>query len=370
MTGCEKMSESSFSDIYSDKTVLVTGHNGFKGAWLTSWLLKCGAAVIGYSLEPPSSPSLFELSNIKDQIKDIHGDIRDFERLKNTFRKYDPDYIFHLAAQPLVRKSYLEPRMTYDTNFMGTLNVLECLRDNNNSKICIIVTSDKCYYNNEWIYGYRENDRLGGYDPYSASKACVELLVESYRNSFFKPDNYGDDHSVSISTVRAGNVVGWGDWGEDRLIPDLVKGIVEKKEVEIRNHFSVRPWQFVLEPLSGYLKLAGYMHNDSAKYSGAWNFGPDDENVVNVKTLIDIFLNYWGEGSYSINQDLSCHEANLLKLDISKSRFKLDWSPRYTIEETVKRTVNGYKQIYKGFHDKELYNLMIKEINEYTDKIK
>ena len=280
---------------FEKKKILITGHTGFKGSWLTLWLTKLGAKVIGYSLEPPTKPSLFEILNLKEKIVHIIGDIKDEEKLKNIFKKYKPDIVFHLAAQSLVRFSYKEPKLTYETNVMGTLNVLEAVREAKSVKVVIIVTSDKCYENKEWVYGYRENDPLGGHDPYSSSKACAELVVEAYRNSFFNPKNYGKTHQVALATVRAGNVIGGGDWQVDRLIPDCVKALSKGKPIKIRNPNAIRPWQHVLEPLSGYLLLVQKMWKEPTKYCEAWNFGPYEKDIATVKEIVEKVINLWGK---------------------------------------------------------------------------
>ena len=255
-----------FKNFYTNKKILITGHTGFKGSWLTLWLTELGAEVIGYSLEPPIKPSLFEVFNLKNRIIHIIGDIRDEEKLKDVFKEYKPEIIFHLAAQPLVRLSYQEPKLTYETNVIGTLNLFEGVKEMESVRVVINVTSDKCYENKEWVYGYRENDPMGGYDPYSSSKGCTELLTAAYRNSYFNPKDYGKTHQVSLASVRAGNVIGGGDWQVDRLVPDCVKALSKGETVKIRNPHAIRPWQHVLEPLSGYLFLAMRMWEEPTKY--------------------------------------------------------------------------------------------------------
>jgi len=255
------MQNNTFNNIYNGKRVLVTGHTGFKGGWLSLWLKELRAEVIGYSLDPPTSPSFFEAVDLKNKLIHITGDVRDEKHLLSVFKKYQPEFVFHLAAQPLVRLSYKDPKLTYETNIMGTVNVLESVRKTKSARVCIIVTTDKCYENKEWIYGYRETDPMGGYDPYSSSKGCAELVTAAYRSSFFNPKDYGKSHRVAPSSARAGNVIGGGDWAEDRLIPDCIRTLSQNKIINIRNPQATRPWQYILEPLSGYLLLGSKMYN-------------------------------------------------------------------------------------------------------------
>jgi len=348
---------------FEGKKILITGHTGFKGSWLTLWLIKLGAKVIGYSLEPPTKPSLFEILNLKEKIVHIIGDIRDEEKLKNIFKKYKPEIVFHLAAQSLVRFSYKEPKLTYETNVIGTLNILEAVRETKSVRVVIIVTSDKCYENKEWVYGYRENDPLGGYDPYSSSKACAELVVEAYRNSFFNPKNYGKGHQVALATVRAGNVIGGGDWQVDRLIPDCVKALSKGKPIKIRNPDAIRPWQHVLEPLSGYLILSQKMWEEPTKYCEAWNFGPYEKDIATVKEIVEKVINLWGKGKYEVESDTQFHEAGLLRLDISKAMIKLGWYPKWNLDIALEKTIKWYKMFYKGKEDMLRYSLQ--EIKSY-----
>ena len=352
---------------FTGKRILVTGHTGFKGSWLTLWLIKLGAEVIGYSLEPPTKPSLFEILNLEEKIIHIIGDIRDEEKLKKVLKKYKPEIIFHLAAQPLVRVSYKEPKLTYETNVMGTLNLLEAVRETQSVRVVIVVTSDKCYENKEWVYGYRESDPLGGYDPYSSSKACVELLISSYRNSFFNPENYGKTHQVALATVRAGNVIGGGDWQVDRLIPDCVKALSKGETIKIRNSNAIRPWQHVLEPLSGYLLLAQKMWKEPTKYCEAWNFGPFEKDLATVREVVEKVISLWGGGKYKIEKDTRFHEAGLLRLDISKAMMKLGWRPKWDLDTALERTVIWYKLFY-GNEDMFIYSM--KEIENYEKEKK
>jgi len=350
-----------FNSFYKNKKVLVTGHTGFKGSWLTLWLTKLGAEVIGYALEPLTSPSLFEVLNLKDKITHIIGDIRDEEKLRKVFRTYKPDIVIHMAAQPLVRYSYLYPKYTYEVNIMGTINLLEIVKEVGSTKVTIIITSDKCYENKEWIYGYRETDSMGGYDPYSSSKGCVELIVSAYRRSYF------EKMEIALSTVRVGNVIGGGDWQTDRLVPDCVRALFKEEPIIIRNPNSVRPWQYVLEPLSGYLLLGALMWKNSLEYSSAWNFGPNDKDILTVEEVVKKIIEYWGKGTYKVDMSEQVHEAKLLKLDISKAIFVLKWRPVYNVFEALEKTIDWYKKFYtlEGFDG---YRYTIKQIREYSKK--
>lgn len=359
-----------FLDIYKDKKVLVTGHTGFNGSWLSLWLKELGAKVVGYSLEVPTKPSLFEAIGLEDKI-DYHitGDVKDEEHLISVFEKYQPEFIFHLAAQPLVRLSYKEPKLTYETNIIGTVNVLEAIRKTNSVKVCIIVTSDKCYENKEWVYGYKEIDPMGGYDPYSSSKGCAELVTAAYRVSFFNPTCYGKTHNVALSSVRTGNVICGGDWGNDRIVPDCIKALSKRETVTIRSPMATRPWQYVLEPLSGYLWLGVLMYKEGAEYSSAWNFGPNDDEIYTVEKVVRYVIKYWGEGDYEVDSSEHPHEAGLLKLDISKAQSLLKWKPIYNIDETIKETVTWYKQFYSN-NKIDFYKLSTTRIGKYIKKAK
>lgn len=346
---------------YKNKNVLVTGHTGFKGSWLSIWLSNLGANVIGYSLDPKTQHDNFVLSNLKDKIVDVRGDIRDLEKLKKVFDKYKPEIVFHLAAQPLVMNSYASPKYTYDVNVLGAVNILECIRHCEETKMGIMITSDKCYRNDEWIWGYRENDALGGYDPYSCSKSCVELVVSSYLNSFFNPEKY-EKHGKLIASVRAGNVIGGGDWSEDRIIPDCIKALEQKQNISIRSPYSVRPWQHVLEPLSGYLLVGAKFMKAGVKYSGAWNFGPEYRNIVTVLDLANKVVDKWGGGNYVINNNKKqLHEAKLLSLDINKAKYYLNWYPRWDIDTTVEKIVEWYK----NYLNVNVFDMCEKQIAEY-----
>jgi CDP-glucose 4,6-dehydratase len=335
-----------FSGVYKNKTVLVTGHTGFKGSWLCMWLEKMGANVIGYSLEAPTSPNHIELLEL--EIKSIIGDIRDLDKLNKTFEKYKPDIVFHLAAQALVKSSYKNPIETYETNVMGTLKVLEACR-NHSVKAVVNITSDKAYENKEWVWGYRENDPLGGYDPYSSSKGCADLLVNSYRNSYFNIKEYKKTHNTLIASCRAGNVIGGGDWAQDRLITDIILSVSNDKKVSIRSPHATRPWQHVLEPLSGYLNIGQKLLEEELEFSDAWNFGPDNEGSISVEQVVKNVQKHWDKIDYEINCDPNnLHEANLLKLDCSKAHILLNWKSVWSSDKTFEKTVLWYKQYYEN----------------------
>ena len=335
-----------FNGIYNNKTVLVTGHTGFKGSWLCFWLIQMGAKVIGYSLEPPTSPNHFELLNL-DMVSVI-GDIRDSDKLNAVFAQYQPEIVFHLAAQPLVRLSYKEPVETFETNVIGTLKVFEACRNTKSVRAIVNITSDKCYENKEWVWGYRENDPMGGYDPYSASKGCAELVTSSYRNSFFNVNEYGKSHNVLLASCRAGNVIGGGDWAKDRLMTDIMVAVSEGKKVVIRNPRATRPWQHVLEPLSGYLMLGQKLLEGKKEFAQAWNFGPGEQGAITVKEVVENIKKYWDKIDYEINQDVDQpHEAGLLKLDCSKAYMLLKWRDVWDSDTTFKKTVNWYKNYYE-----------------------
>lgn len=343
-------------DFYRGKKVLVTGHTGFKGSWMCMVLSKLGAVITGYSLEPPTSPSLFKLCGIEENLNSVIGDIRDLSHLKKVFSAVEPEIVFHLAAQPIVRDSYMEPVVTYETNVMGTVNICECVRLNSCVKSFLNVTTDKVYHNNEWSWGYRENDPLDGYDPYSNSKSCSELVTHSYINSFFK------ERGVAVSTARAGNVIGGGDFANDRIIPDCIRAAVKQETILVRNPHSIRPFQHVLEPVMAYLMIAAKQYKDDS-YAGFYNVGPDDMDCVNTGTLTDMFCKAWGNGQTWE----SCfaggpHEANYLKLDCSKIKAFFQWHPRWHVEEAVIRTVDWTKRWLAGQNVSEI---MEEQIEEY-----
>ena len=342
--------QSLFSGIYKDKTVLVTGHTGFKGSWLCFWLKQMGAKVVGYSLEAPTNPNHFELLNL--DITSIKGNIKDLEHLNTVFQTYKPDIVFHLAAQALVKYSYKNPIETYETNVIGTLKVFEASRINN-VKAIVNITSDKAYENKEWIWGYRENDPMGGYDPYSSSKGCADILATSYRNSYFNPKEYKKTHNTLIATCRAGNVIGGGDWAKDRLITDIMISVSQGKKVSIRNPKATRPWQHVLEPLSGYLQIGQKLLEEKVEFAEAWNFGPSDEGSITVEEVVQNVKKHWDKIDYEINQDPNqLHEANLLKLDCSKAHILLKWKDVWDSDTTFEKTVKWYKSYYEN--NKEL----------------
>ena len=337
--------ENLFSGIYRNKTVLVTGHTGFKGSWLVYWLNQMGAKIIGYSLEAPTNPNHIELLNL--DIISIIGDIRDLDKLNQVFNEYKPDIVFHLAAQPLVRLSYENPIETYETNVIGTLKVFETCRKHK-VKAIVNITSDKAYENKEWIWGYRENDPMGGYDPYSSSKGCADLLASSYRNSYFNLNDYKRTHNTLVSTCRAGNVIGGGDWAKDRLITDIMVSVSLDKKVIIRNPYATRPWEHVLEPLSGYLHIGQKLLEEKKEFAEAWNFGPSDEGSITVEEVVNNVKKHWDKIDYEISLDPNqLHEANLLKLDCSKAHILLKWKNVWDSDTTFEKTVKWYKAYYE-----------------------
>lgn len=351
-----KMLDLSF---YKNKKVLVTGHTGFKGTWLCRMLINAGASVTGYSLEPPTDPNLFQLADVESGMLSVIGDIRDFGTLKQAFKKAQPELVLHLAAQPIVRDSYKLPRYTYETNVMGTVNIMECVRLFPCVKSVLNVTTDKVYQNNEWCWGYREDEPLDGFDPYSNSKSCSELVTHSYRNSFFK------DREVAVSTARAGNVIGGGDFANDRIVPDCVRAMSEKKIIGVRNPYSTRPYQHVLEPLAVYLLIAAKQYEDKG-VAGYYNVGPDDCDCVSTGELADLFCRHWGEGASweNLAEPEAPHEANFLKLDCSKIKTTFGWRPRWHIEECMKMTCR-FSKIWLAGGD--IPAEMDKEIEEFLE---
>ncbi len=339
-------------DFYKGKKVLITGHTGFKGSWLTKVLVNFGADVIGVSLAPETNPNLFDELKVEQKIKSNIIDIRDINAVKEIFLREKPEIVFHLAAQAIVRKSYADPIGTISTNVSGTANILEVIRGVPEVKSVVIITTDKVYENKEWHYPYRENDSLGGYDPYSASKAAADIVANSYIQSFFNTKDFGSKHNCVVAIARAGNVIGGGDWAEYRLIPDIIRSVYEKKtNIISRNPKAIRPWQHVLEPLSGYMLLAQKMYEGNKDLSGAWNFGPNNESFVTVNVLIDEAIKILGEGVHEHVPDHSFHEAGSLKLDINKAYALLDWKPRLKFKETLEFTFNWYKNYYKNKED-------------------
>ena len=334
-------------EFWSDKVVLVTGHTGFKGAWLSLWLKKLGAKVIGYSLPPPTTPSLFSLARVADDMESVEGDIRDLEHLRAVIHRHQPDIVMHLAAQALVRYSYRNPVETYATNVMGTVHVLEAVRQSNSIRAVLNVTSDKCYENREWIWGYREVEPLGGHDPYSSSKACAELVTAAYRQSYFT----GSDESVGavVASARAGNVIGGGDWAEDRLIPDVVRAFLREQAIMIRRPAAVRPWQHVLDPLGGYLLLLERMWDRKNRFDQAWNFGPSVHDAKPVQWIVERMMELWGDkASMELDTSAQPHEAGMLSLDCSKARTALGWTPRLGLDKALEWTVEWYKAYKRG----------------------
>jgi CDP-glucose 4,6-dehydratase len=350
-----------FKNVFSGRTILVTGDTGFKGSWLATWLLHLGADVIGYSLPPKTAKDNFELCGLSSKITHIDGDIRQYGSVQSVLSEYKPTIVFHLAAQALVLDSYREPLYTYDTNIMGAANVLEAVRHEPAVEVLVNVTSDKCYENREWVYSYRETDPLGGKDPYSASKAASEIITQSYISSFFS----NDDDVAAIASARAGNVIGGGDWAENRIFPDCMRALERDAAIVIRHPNAVRPWQHVLEPLSGYLTLASLLYADGTKYSGAWNFGPLTKNMVTVKNLVEETIRQFGRGSYVVASSGDDYkEAGLLSLDISKAVNLLGWQPVLDFFQTVQFAIEEYKT--DNLSAEDVFNQRIEHINRYT----
>jgi CDP-glucose 4,6-dehydratase len=352
---------------YQGKKVLLTGHTGFKGSWLSLWLTCLGARVVGYSLGPPSQPNLFEAIGLAGvtNLEDVRGDICDQSHISDVMHNSAPDIIFHLAAQSLVRLSYQESRATIETNVMGTVNLLDAVRRLKSPCTVIVVTSDKCYENRDQLWGYREVDPMGGHDPYSSSKGCCELLTAAYLNSFFQPDQYGRAHEVGLASVRAGNVIGGGDWGADRLVPDCIRALSREEEIVLRYPKAIRPWQHVLEPLSGYLLLGAKLLQDGPQYSGAWNFGPSDHEAWTVEEVAQEVIRHWGPGGYRVESEGQPREAHWLKLDCSKARHYLGWDPRYNVREALKLTVEWYRQFYSSGSQAGLHRLTMDQVEAY-----
>jgi CDP-glucose 4,6-dehydratase len=337
----------SLRDVYNGTTVLVTGHTGFKGSWLSIWLKELGANVVGYSLDPPTSPNLFETAGLGGRMPSIHGDVRDLSALEAVVAAYEPRVVFHLAAQALVRRSYREPVSTYETNVLGTVHLLEACRRSASVSSIVVVTSDKCYDNDGQDHAFRETDSLGGRDPYSSSKGCAELVTQAYAKSFFAEEPGSTVHK-SLASVRAGNVIGGGDWAEDRLVPDCVRALAAHQPIVLRNPDAVRPWQHVLEPLHGYLLLAARMEETPGAFSGPWNFGPDSGDFLSVSDVAEELVRAWGEGTVRVCRDQSAPEARILRLDSTKARKRLDWRPRQDLRTSLTQTVLWYKRFLTG----------------------
>ena len=355
-----------FHNFYSGKKVFVTGHTGFKGSWLSIWLHELGAEVVGVGLEPYSEKDNFVLSGIGKKIKaDIRADIRDGEKMKEIFKQYKPEIVFHLAAQPLVRLSYEIPVETYQTNVMGTINIMEAIRATESVKVGVMITTDKCYDNKEQMKGYKEDDPFGGYDPYSSSKGACEIAIQSWRRSFFNPEDYGKKHHVSLASVRAGNVIGGGDWAKDRIIPDCIRAIEAEKPIEIRSPKAVRPWEHVLEPLSGYLLLARKMWECPTDYCEGWNFGPEAESIATVWEVASQLVQRLGKGELKDASDPHApHEANLLMLDIAKAKTRLGWKPRMDVSRTIDLVADWYQR----YRQEDIYGLCARQIEQYVEE--
>lgn len=346
------------STFWQGKKVFLTGHTGFKGSWLSLWLQSMGATVKGFALQPPTQPALFEQARVADGMESVIGDIRNLEAITSAMVSFNPDILIHMAAQPLVRLSYREPVETYATNVMGTVHVLEAARQCSHLKAIVNVTTDKCYENREWVWGYRENEPMGGHDPYSNSKGCSELVTAAYRNSFF---NQSD--TAALASARAGNVIGGGDWAEDRLIPDILRAFEKQQPVIIRNPLATRPWQHVLEPLSGYLMLAEKLYTEGKTYAEGWNFGPKDEDVQPVEWILKHMTEHWGAGaSWQLDTNLQPHEAQLLKLDISKAAVKLKWQPRWSLAHTLDTIVDWHQAWLQG---RDVQQQTLQQIQQY-----
>jgi CDP-glucose 4,6-dehydratase len=352
-------------DFWQEKKVFVTGHTGFKGSWLCMWLNMLGAKVVGYSTKPPTTPNLFELCKVENLlVKSVMADIRDLELLKKEIVTFQPDIIIHMAAQPLVRDSYKIPVDTYSINVMGTVNLFEAVRITDSVRAVVNVTSDKCYENKEWVWGYRENEPMGGYDPYSNSKACSELITSAYRNSYFNVNDY-DRHGVAVASARAGNVIGGGDWAKDRLIPDCINSLLVGESIRIRNPHSIRPWQHVLEPLNGYLCIARKLYESGTKYGEAWNLGPEDSDAKTVEWIVQRMCDKWkGSQGYIIEEGSHPHETSYLKLDCSKAKMQLNWSPRWNLDQALDNIIEWTKAYKNG---SDLRSLSFIQIEKYQN---
>ncbi len=346
-------------NFWQGKRVFLTGHTGFKGGWLALWLQQLGAKVTGYSLSPPTEPSLFEVASVADGMTSLTGDIRDGEALRKAIINSEPEIVFHLAAQPLVRRSYREPLETYSTNVMGSVHLLEAVRQTQSVQAVVNITSDKCYENHEWVWGYRENDPMGGFDPYSSSKGCAELVSTAYRNSFLQ------EKGIALATARAGNVIGGGDWGEDRLLPDIFRAIATNEAVRIRHPEAIRPWQHVLEPLGGYLLLAQRLCEEGTRFAEGWNFGPSDTDAKSVRWIVEQITQGWGDGtSWTLDEGDHPHEAHYLKLDCSKARQQLGWQPKLSLAEALEISVSWQRHYLDGSAMREV---TLQQITDYRN---
>lgn len=368
MIGTLKMNKINFEKFpafFNNKRILITGNTGFKGGWLSHILLGFGAKVTGYALNPNENQNLFTALNLDNKMKTYFSDVRNYEKLKTTIDEINPEIIFHLAAQPLVRLSYEDPLLTYTTNVIGTANLLQAIKENKHVAAVVMITTDKVYENKEWSRPYNENDELGGYDPYSSSKTCAEFVISSYTKSFFNSESYGKSHNTLIAVARAGNVIGGGDWSVDRLIPDIIRAFLEqKKQVTIRNLASIRPWQHVLEPLFGYMLLAKKLYEKDTSIIGPWNFAPEEENSVCVKKIVESAIKIMGSGDYnSTSNGDNKHEAKLLKLDSTKAKKKLGWYPKLNIEECLDLTFKWYKTYYTD--KKNIIKITNQQIERY-----
>jgi CDP-glucose 4,6-dehydratase len=351
------------SSFWRGKRVFLTGHTGFKGGWMSLWLQSLGAELTGFALPPPTQPSLFEEARVSDNMHSIIGDIRDLHTLQHALQQAKPEIVIHMAAQPLVRYSYKNPVETYATNVMGTVHLLEAVRNTPGVKAVVNITTDKCYENREWVWGYRENEPMGGYDPYSNSKGCAELVTAAYRNSYFHPEKY-IEHGVALASVRAGNVIGGGDWADDRLIPDIMRAITQGKPVNIRNPHAIRPWQHVLEPLSGYMLLAQKLYEEGTSYAEGWNFGSNDEDARPVQWIVERLTRSWGEGaSWLLDSGEHPHEAHYLKLDCSKAKARLDWHPRWNLEIALGAIIDWHRGFREG---KDMRDLTLSQIGDFN----
>lgn len=344
------------SNFWSGKRVYLTGHTGFKGSWLSLWLAEMGAIVKGYSLIPPTKPNLFEEAKVAEKIESQIGDIRDLETLKVSMSEFNPDILIHMAAQPLVRLSYKEPLETYDTNVMGTVKVLEAARSCSSLKAIVSVTTDKCYENKEWVWGYREDEPMGGFDPYSSSKGCAELVTSAYRRSFMQ------EQGIGLASARAGNVIGGGDWADDRLIPDILRAFEKNEAVVIRNPLSTRPWQHVLEPLSGYLVLAQKLYKEPTKFAEGWNFGPYEDDAKPVEWILNHMVSQWPNTVWRLDKNSHPHEAGYLKLDVAKAKARLKWHPTWRLELTLAKIIKWHQA---WLNKADMQQVCLEEINEF-----